>query len=186
MRAAIVIVLAACTHAPEPAKQQPPPPPAIDARSVDAATVAAIDAATDAAPPVDAALPVDARVLAPDAGTAVTHSSPKHFADAEKAQCGLDDAWKLTCKYPDGHCECVVRQPCSGWAGAYEEAKKHPQAQWICTPKVRPDGCPGDEPKIGSHCSKAGQKCMFGSCGGQVLSCTAGAWKVDHVIGPPP
>jgi hypothetical protein len=180
MRAVIVIVLAACTHAPEPAKQQPPPPPppAIDARSV--------DAAIDAAPTVDAALPIDALVLAPDAGPSVAHSCPKRFADVARSTCALDDAWKLACKYPDGHCECVIHQPCAGWAGAYEEAKKHPKAEWICTPKVRADGCPGDEPKIGSHCSKAGQKCMFGSCGGQVLSCSSGGWKLDHVMGGPP
>jgi hypothetical protein len=183
MRAAILIVFAACTHAPEPAQQQPPPPPPsapADARS--------IDAAINVAPPVDAARPLDALVLAPDAAAApgVVHSCPKRFADVEKTTCGLEDAYKLTCKYPDGHCECVQHQPCAGWAGAYEEARKHPRAEWICTPKVRSDGCPGDEPKIGSHCAKPGQKCMFGSCGGQVLSCTAGAWKVDHVIGPPP
>ena len=164
MRAALVIVLAACTHAPEPAKQQPPPPP----------------------PPADAAIPVDARVLAPDATASVTHSCPKRFADVEKTSCGLDDAWKLSCKYPNGHCECVIHQPCAGWAGAYEEARKHPKAEWICTPKVRADGCPGDQPKVGSHCTKAGQKCMFGSCGGQVMACSGGAWKLDHVIGPPP
>ena len=183
MRAALVIVLAACTHAPEPAKQQPPPPPPpADARSIDAAEVS-IDASP---PPADAAIPVDARVLAPDATASVTHSCPKRFADVEKTSCGLDDAWKLSCKYPDGHCECVIHQPCAGWAGAYEEARKHPKAEWICTPKVRADGCPGDQPKVGSHCTKAGQKCMFGSCGGQVMACSGGAWKLDHVIGPPP
>jgi hypothetical protein len=177
MRAVLVFALAACTHAPEPVKQQPPPPPpAADARP--------IDAPVDAAPPP----PIDALVLAPDAADApgVVHSCPKRFADVEKTSCGLEDAYKLACKYPDGHCECVQQQPCSGWAGAYEEARKHPRAEWICTPKVRADGCPGDQPKVGSHCSKPGQKCMFGSCGGQVMACSGGAWKVDHVIGPPP
>jgi hypothetical protein len=185
MRAALVFVLAACTHAPEPAKQQPPPPPPADARSAEVAIDArSPDAAPDAA--LDAGPRVDALVLAPDAGASVTHSCPKHFADVEKTSCGLDDAWKLSCKYPQGHCECIVRQPCSGWAGAYEEAKKHPNVGWSCTPKVRADGCPGDQPRVGSHCTKAGQKCSYGSCGGQVLACRGGAWKVDHVIGPPP
>lgn len=182
MRLALVIAIAACTHAPEPAKAPPPPPPPADARPIDAPVHAA---PPDAAPPDAAA--VDALVRAPDAAVpTATRSCPKHYADVAATSCSVDEAWQLACKYPDGHCECVIEQPCAGWAGAYEEARKHPHAVWKCTPKRRADGCPGDMPKIGSHCAKPGQRCEWGSCGGQVLSCTAGAWKLDHVIGPPP
>lgn len=185
MRAVVLVALIACTHAPEPPKVPPPPPPA-DARSIDARSP---DAAIDAPVPVDAAV-VQQEVEPPDALVVpvpgVVHSCPKHFADVAKTSCSLDDTYKLACKYPDGHCECVQQQPCAGWAGAYEEARKHPRAEWICTPKVRADGCPGDPPKPGSHCKKPGQECSFGSCGGQVMSCSGGAWKVTRVIGPPP
>ena len=173
MRIAIVLALVACTHGPEPVKTaagSAAPPHVIDARAPDAAPVA-----------------IDAAVASLDAGgPPVVRRCPKTYAAVAATACALDDAWKLACKYPDGHCECVIQQPCAGWAGAYEEAKEHPRAVWTCTPRVRDDGCPGDQPKIGARCPKRGQQCSYGSCGGSILACHGGAWAVEHVIGPPP
>jgi hypothetical protein len=181
VRAVVIAVLvAACGHPPEPAPVTTPPPPAIDARVIDAAP----DAPPDA-PPRDAAVAQER----PDALVVPVpelRSCPKTYAALATAGCALADADKLTCKYPDGHCECVMVVPCAGWAGAYEEARKHPRAFWSCTPRVREDGCPGDAPKIGSRCTKDGQECMFGSCGGEVMVCRSGTWAVEHMIGPPP
>lgn len=182
MRAVVVaLVLAACGHPPEPrpiAAAGSATPVPIDARIADA---------TPDAPTPDAAVaqqvqpPDDLVVAAPE-----VRSCPKTYAALTKATCAIPDASKLACKYPDGHCECVIAQPCSGWAGAYEEARKHPRAIWSCTPRVRDDGCPGEPPKVGSRCTTPGQSCMFGSCGGEVIACRSGTWVVDRVIGPPP
>ena len=120
------------------------------------------------------------------AAPAVLASCPKTYAIAAAGKCSLASVDKLTCSYPDGHCSCLEYSPCSGWAGAYEEAHAHPKAQWGCTPKVRPDGCLGDQPTTGSHCGQNGKECAYGSCGGEVLVCRDAAWAVARELPPPP
>lgn len=187
----LVLLLVACTHAP-PERASPPPPPGVPPPPVpppDAAAplAAPIDAAVlvDAAVRVDAPKPIDAAVLV-DAGATTLRACPASYAAAARGTCALDEVDKLACKYPAGHCECHELVPCAGWAGAYEEARKHPRAEWTCTPAVRADGCPGDPPREGSRCTKPAQECPYTPCGGSVLTCVSGGWKVTRQIGGPP
>ena len=53
-------------------------------------------------------------------------------------------------------------------------------------PRVRPDGCPGDAPAVGSRCQPVGKECGYTPCGGEILICRGGAWAVERQIGPPP
>ena len=186
----LVLLLVACTHAPPERASQPPPP------GVPPPPVPPADAAAPLAAPIDAAVLVDAvRVDAPkpidaavvvDAAATTLRACPASYAAAARGTCALDEVDKLACKYPAGHCECHELVPCAGWAGAYEEARKHPRAQWTCTPAVRADGCPGDPPREGSRCTKAAQECPYTPCGGSVLTCVSGGWKVTRQIGGPP
>ncbi|MEO8841243.1 MAG: hypothetical protein ABI591_03650 [Kofleriaceae bacterium] len=176
-------LVVACTKSSEtshPARKIVPPADATTIASPpDAAAV--VDAPVAVA--VDASVPPDA---APVAGPPVLTSCPKTFAIASAGTCALASADALSCTYPDGHCSCGELRPCSGWAGAYEEARKHPRAAWGCTPRVRSDGCLGDPPKLGSRCGHDGKECSYGSCGGQVLVCRTGVWAISRQIPPPP
>jgi hypothetical protein len=140
---------------------------------------AATIAPADAAP---ASVPTAITVATP----AVLASCPKTYPIAAAGTCSLASVDKLECTYPDGHCSCETFRPCSGWAGAYEEASRHPRAKWDCTPKVRADGCLGDMPAIGSKCGQNGKQCSYASCGGDVLACRGNEWEIARRISPPP
>jgi hypothetical protein len=159
-----------------------------------APTIVPEDAATGDATVATSVVPADAASADAGAdasvgaatGPAVLASCPKTYAIAAAGTCSLASVDKLACTYPDGHCNCVEFSPCAGWAGAYEEARKHPKAQWGCTPKLRPDGCLGDRPAPGSHCGQNGKECGYASCGGDVLVCRNAAWAIARQIAPPP
>ena len=133
----------------------------------------------------NASVPLDATAITVTT-SAVLASCPKTYSIAVAGTCALASVDKLACAYPDGHCSCVTFRPCSGWAGAYEEARRNPKAQWACTPKLRSDGCLGDMPAIGSRCEQNGKECAYASCGGDVLVCRSNAWAIARQISPPP
>lgn len=153
----------------------------------DAASVSVPLAPADAASVAvaDASVPLDATAI-PVTRSAVLASCPKTYPIAVAGTCSLASVDKLACAYPDGHCSCVLFRPCAGWAGAYEQARKHPTAQWDCTPKVRSDGCLGDMPAIGSTCEQDGKECAYAKCGGDVLVCRSNVWAIARQISPPP
>jgi hypothetical protein len=87
------------------------------------------------------------------------------------------------CTYPQGTCQCqqgpstcvggaAVRPPPPGW--------QPPPFRWECSPAVRPDGCPGVEPRAGEPCAIAHR------CGYCITSysCDHGTWSVP-IFGPP-
>lgn len=173
----IVALVLACTKSPDTTHPTVTIVPA-DAASADAHA----EVHSDASVPLDATA---ITVTAP-AGPRVLESCPKTYAIAAAGTCSLANTDKLACSYSDGHCSCVTFRPCAGWAGAYEEARKNPKARWACTPKVRPDGCLGDKPAIGSSCKQNGKECAYASCGGEVLVCRNSAWTIARQIPPPP
>ena len=178
----VFMLVLACTKTSETTHPAPVVVPA-DAVSADATIVAPADAASIAAG-ADASVPLDATTIT--TGPAVLASCPKTYAIAAAGTCSLASVDKLACTYPDGHCNCGEFSPCSGWAGAHVEAQAHPKAAWGCTPKLRPDGCLGDRPAIGSHCGQNGKECGYASCGGDILVCRGAKWEIEREVAPPP
>jgi len=105
---------------------------------------------------------------------------------AAGGKCAIGDKLPPPCTYPEGHCACVVPALCSGIPRPPPPIS---DAVWLCTPKVRPDGCPGDQPAVGTTCDAKklpDDGCWYGNCAGTKLSCVAGTWKVTGSHGPPP
>jgi hypothetical protein len=87
--------------------------------------------------------------------------------------------------YAEGWCYCGVEQPCTGVDLGDDWAKDIPTT-WQCTalpPDVREDGCPGVEPS--GACWTEAQKCSYGSCCFQELTCLNGAWEITGGGCPP-
>jgi hypothetical protein len=84
-----------------------------------------------------------------------------------------------TCHYAEGSCYCGATIPCSGAVRSDEELAAMPSS-WQCTvkpPEVRPDGCPGHQPRAGTGCSPSGRTCTYGSCCVHHMTCAKGRWE---------
>jgi len=114
---------------------------------------------------------------------------PVDYKHAEGVKCGLPDGrMPPPCEYPEGHCRCDAPLHCSG---IQLPPEPRPATIWQCTPKVRPDGCPGDQPAEGSACDSKKQWPRDGcdyevGCAGVVMKCIDGAWAKTGGHGPPP
>jgi hypothetical protein len=92
------------------------------------------------------------------------------------------------CVYPDTQCVCV--DVCRGGA-AVDPHFVPPPPRWQCSPRppaTRPDGCPGEPPRVGTPCSSA-KTCSYGLaetgvCWGSTFAC-GGTWT-QIVQAPPP
>ena len=102
------------------------------------------------------------------ASTPNPKSCPATFAKAT-GRCSAS----TTCTYPEGECWCGPGSWCAGVA-----PPPRPNV-WTCTPKVRPDGCPGASPRQGGACAKEGQRCDYTCACVEIATCTKGQW-VTH------
>ncbi|MEO6775625.1 MAG: hypothetical protein ABI467_21870 [Kofleriaceae bacterium] len=191
VRLLLVLVVAACSHPaarPAPVTDEPPPggTATATATSTSISTSSTPDTTTTTTTTTTSSTTNAGSAAASPPGPPVLASCPATYAEAAAGTCALASVDKLSCPYADGHCGCITYRPCAGIASVYDEAREHPSAAWSCTPKLRPDGCLGDEPAVGSLCTKDAQECAYGSCGGQVLACRTGKWAVARMISPPP
>jgi hypothetical protein len=86
-----------------------------------------------------------------------------------------------TCTYGRSTCVCSPERLCQG---AMIPRERPLPSVWSCT-DPRTDGCPDEQPNVGTRCNVR-HTCTYGWCGGWVLACVNGAWKIDHMIAPPP
>jgi hypothetical protein len=126
------------------------------------------------------------RSAAPPRPTENSPRCPASFAAAQRAgSCAQRETMDLRCAYLEGTCACSAPQICSGVA----RPPAPPSAYaWRCEarpPAIRSDGCPGVQPRVGTSCHGT-RSCGYGRCGGVVLFCDAGHWRVERMIPPPP
>lgn len=96
-----------------------------------------------------------------------------------------DPAAASGCAYAEGSCWCGVPRPCSG-VDLGDDWDDGIAPTWQCTerpPEFREDGCPGVQPS--GACWKDGQKCSYGDCCFQELTCQNGAWETTGGGCPP-
>ena len=186
-RRIVLVALIGCSHpAPRPTPVTDEAPAGGTASATATSTSTATNTTPDTTTTTTTTTTSTTTTAGPPPGPAVLTSCPATYAEAAAGTCALASVAKLSCTYADGGCSCAEARPCSGVAMAYDEARKHPRAAWSCTPKIRPDGCLGNEPQIGSGCVKDAQECAYGSCGGQVLACRNHKWEVARQLPPPP
>ena len=111
---------------------------------------------------------------ATDAAPPPAQGCPATF-DAAKGAC--DMKIRMACSYPQGTCTCSSEPWCGG---AAPPADFYQHLSWQCTPKVRSDGCPGQQPPAGSPCSTDGQSCDYTCSCSLVAQCQHGRWNVQE------
>lgn len=78
---------------------------------------------------------------------------------------------------------------CGGVRPSEETEKELRKTSWRCVatpPKVRPDGCPGTEPKTGDFCQlPETQYCDYRDCCIVAARCVLGKWEVGSPSCPP-
>ena len=111
---------------------------------------------------------------ASDAAAGPAQGCPATFAGASGA---CDMKIRMACSYPQGTCTCSSQPWCGG---AAPPADYYQHTAWQCTPKVRPDGCPGQQPSEGSPCSTDGQSCDYTCACSLVAQCQHGRWHVQN------
>jgi len=124
-----------------------------------------------------AAAPIDA------APAPLPVACPASYAAASVAG-ACDPSTAPSCTYPEGTCGCMTPPRCSGMPPRPDEPPA--PTSWTCVakpPEVRPDGCPGVEPR--GACEHDGQSCMYGSCCVTKLTCTDGQWQAGLAECPP-
>ncbi len=114
---------------------------------------------------------------------------PATFQEAQRPrQCAF--AVTSACTYKEGACGCEAVQNCGGAqmrpTGAGEPGT------WRCgstDPRLLDvAGCPYVPPAAGASCASAGKYCFYGACSwaGTAATCSAGAWHLAQIMGPPP
>lgn len=170
----LLVVVVACTEparAPEPVRPTTTADARIDANNLGAVP---IDASPVASGPMDAG---------PPAGPT---SCPAAFGDIPD---GTPCSTSLRCPYARGTCTCAPGQYCGGAAPPPDIEAQFAKLRWTCTPNppaIRPDGCPGTEPRGGrTRCSKTDQQCVYGDCCVIQYRCTNGTWIGGASTCPP-
>jgi hypothetical protein len=120
-------------------------------------------------------------------GTHPRDDCPETFASAGGA-CERDDSAEA-CTYPEGVCSCSMGSYCGGVRPSEETEKELRKTRWRCTPNppaVRPDGCPGTEPKAKEPCQlPETQYCNYGDCCMRSARCLQGQWEIGQPSCPP-
>jgi hypothetical protein len=151
----------------------------------DAADVAPPDAAALESAPDVAVVPAEASVKP----SADPNACPATFHDAEKARSCVF-AVTPACKYAEGACGCEPQRNCGG--AQMRNTGPGDPGSWRCGStdprRLDPQGCPYVAPTAGAACATAGKYCFYGACSwaGTAATCSAGAWHLAQIMGPPP